>query len=183
MHIGLVERAQGGDQDAFAALATASVDRCYAVAYRILRDMHLAQDATQQALLSAWRDLPTLREPERFEAWLYRLVVRACYAQAGRDRRWEAGVRLIPSDRSMSGDSADAIADRDELERGFRRLTPEQRAVLVLHHYVGYQLTEIAEALGIPVGTARSRLHYATRQLRAAIEADARPTSPKERTA
>jgi RNA polymerase sigma-70 factor (ECF subfamily) len=83
----------------------------------------------------------------------------------------------------MSGDSADSIADRDELERGFRRLTPEQRAVLVLHHYVGYQLTEIAQTLGIPVGTARSRLHYATRQLRAALEADARPTSPKERTA
>ena len=183
MHAGLVERAQGGDQDAFAALASASVDRCYAVAYRILRDMHAAQDATQQALLSAWRDLPTLRDPERFEAWLYRLVVRACYAEASSNRRWGSGVRLIPSDRSTAPDAASAIADRDELERGFRRLTPEQRAVLVLHHYVGYQLTEIAETLGIPVGTARSRLHYATRQLRAAIEADGRPTSSKERTA
>ena len=183
MQAGLVERAQGGDQDAFASLAAASVDRCYAIAYRILRDMHQAQDATQQALLSAWRDLPTLRDPERFDAWLYRLVVRACYAEAGRDRRWGTGVRLIPSDSSSLPDSATAIADRDELERGFRRLAPEQRAVLVLHHYLGYQLTEIAATLGIPVGTARSRLHYATRQLRAAIEADARPTSPKERTA
>lgn len=183
MQAGLVERAQHGDQDAFALLASASVDRCYAIAYRILRDMHAAQDATQQALLSAWRDLPTLRDPERFEAWLYRLVVRASYAEAGRNRRWGSGVRLIPSDTSTAPDSAGAIADRDELDRGFLRLSPEQRAVLVLHHYLGYQLTEIAETLGIPVGTARSRLHYATRELRAAIEADARPTSPKERTA
>jgi RNA polymerase sigma-70 factor (ECF subfamily) len=183
MQAGLVERAQSGDQDAFAALAAASIDRCYAVAYRILRDMDLAQDATQLALLGAWRDLPTLRDPERFEAWLHRLVVRACYAEATRDRRWGTRVRLIPSDKSPVPDAASSIADRDELERGFRRLSPEQRAVLVLHHYLGYPLTEIAETLGIPVGTARSRLHYATRQLRAAIEADARPTSSKERTA
>ena len=183
MTTGLVERAQGGDQDAFAALVTASVDRCYALAYRILRDMHLAQDATQQAFLSAWRDLPTLRDPDRFEAWLYRLVVRACYAEATQNRRWGTGVRLISSDQSVGLDTATSIADRDELERGFRRLSPEQRAVLVLHHYLGYPLTEIAETLGIPVGTARSRLHYATRQMRAAVEADARPTNPKERTA
>lgn len=183
MQAGLVERAQGGDQDAFAQLAAASIDRCYAVAYRILRDMHLAQDATQQAMLSAWRDLPALRDPDRFEAWLHRLVVRACYAEASRDRRWGTGVRLIPSDQSTVSDAASSLADRDELERGFRRLSPEQRAVLVLHHYLGYPLTEIAATLEIPVGTARSRLHYATRQLRAAIEADSRPTSSKERTA
>jgi RNA polymerase sigma-70 factor (ECF subfamily) len=183
MQAGLVERAQRGDQDAFASLATASVDRSYALAYRILRDSQLAQDATQQALLSAWRDLPSLRDPERFEAWLHRLVVRACYAEASRDRRWESGVRLIPSDLSTVPDAATALADRDELERGFRRLSPDQRSVLVLHHYLGYPLTEIAEMLAIPVGTARSRLHYATRQLRAALEADARPTNPRERTA
>jgi RNA polymerase sigma-70 factor (ECF subfamily) len=183
MQAGLVERAQGGDQDAFAALATGSVDRCYAVAYRILRDMHLAQDATQSALLSAWRDLPTLRDPGRFEAWLYRLVVRAAYAEATHDRRSGTRVALIPSDDAGLPDATNVIADRDELERGFRRLPPDQRAVLVLHHYLGYPLTEIAEILEIPVGTARSRLHYATRQLRAAIEADARPTTSKERTA
>jgi RNA polymerase sigma-70 factor (ECF subfamily) len=183
MQAGLVERAQGGDQEAFAALASASVDRCYAVAYRILRDMHSAEDATQQALLSAWRDLPTLRDPERFEAWLYRLVVRACYAEATHDRRSGTRVGLIPADGSAVPDSASSIADRDELERGFRRLPPDQRAVLVLHPSRGYLLTDFAETLGIPVGPARSRLHYATRQLRAAIEADARPTSPKERTA
>jgi len=183
MQSGLVERAQRGDQGAFATLARDSVDRCYAIAYRILRDMHLAQDATQQALLGAWRDLPSLRDPERFDAWLYRLVVRASYAEATRERGSTGQVEFIPTIDGAGPDSTASIADRDELERGFRRLTPEARAVLVLHHYLGYPLTEIAGTLDIPVGTARSRLHYATRQLRAAIEADARPTSPKERTA
>ena len=183
MQAALVERARRGDQDAFATLATATVDRSYALAYRILRDPHLAQDATQQALLNAWQHLPALREPELFEAWLHRLVVRACYTEARRDRRWTARVRLIPSDTDTVADDAAAIADRDELERGFRRLSPEQRAVLVLHHYLGYPLTEIAATLEIPVGTARSRLHYATRELRAALEADARSTTAKERTA
>lgn len=183
MEPGLVERAQRGDQDAFAILAKDSVDRCYAIAYRILRDMHLAQDATQTALLGAWRDLPKLRDPERFDAWLYRLVVRAAYEEATRDRRSGVRVGLIPIDGSGIPDASTAIVDRDELERGFRRLTPELRAVLVLHHYLGYPLTEIATTLDIPVGTARSRLHYATRQLRAAIDADARSTTSKERTA
>jgi len=181
MQAALVERARKGDQDAFASLAAASIGRCYAVAYRILRDVHLAEDATQQALLGAWRDIPTLRDPARFDAWLHRLVVRACYAEASRDRRWGASVSLIPSDTSSVSDAATALADRDELERGFRRLSPELRSVLVLHHYLGYPLTEIAEIMDIPVGTARSRLHYATRQLRAAIDADARSTSSKER--
>lgn len=179
----LVERAQRGDQDAFASLAATSVDRCYALAYRILRDVQRAQDATQQALLGAWRDLPKLNDPERFEAWLHRLVVNACYAEARRDRHWFAKVGLIPSDTANAPDLALSVADRDEIERGFRRLSPEQRAVVVLHHYLGYPLTEIAVTLGIPVGTARSRLHYATRQLRAAIEADARPMTSEERTA
>jgi RNA polymerase sigma-70 factor, ECF subfamily len=183
MRVDLTERAQRGDQDAFSSLAAAHVDRCYALAYRILRDAQRAQDATQQALLNAWRDLPRLSDPERLEAWLYRLVVHACYAEARRDRRWVARVRLIPSDTASAPDSTISVADRDELERGFRRLSPEQRAVVVLHHHLGYPLTEIAATLGIPVGTARSRLHYAIRQLRAAIEADARPMSSKERTA
>ena len=181
--VDLVERASKGDQNAFATLATANADRCYALAYRILRDAQRAEDAAQQALLGAWRDLPTLKEPERFDTWLHRLVVHACYAEARRDRRWTAHVRLISTEPQIDPDTADSVAARDELERGFRRLSPEQRAVVVLHHHLGYPLTEIAATLGIPVGTARSRLHYAIRQLRAAIEADARPMTSKERTA
>jgi RNA polymerase sigma-70 factor (ECF subfamily) len=181
--VDLVERARRGDQDAFARLATANADRCYALAYRILRDAQRAEDAAQQALLGAWRDLPTLKDPERFDAWLHRLVVHACYAEARRDRRWIASVRLISTEPQLDPDTAISVAARDELERGFRRLSPEQRAVVVLHHHLGYPLTEIAATLGIPVGTVRSRLHYAIRQLRAAIEADARPMTSKERTA
>lgn len=183
MQAGLIERAQEGDQEAFASLASAFVDRSYALAYRILRDPHRAQDATQQALLNAWQKLPTLRDRNLFEAWLHRLVVHACYTEARGDRRWTARIRLIPDESASVSDSAESLADRDELERGFRRLSAEQRAVIVLHHYLGYPLTEIAATLEIPVGTARSRLHYATRQLRAAIEADARPASSKERIA
>jgi len=182
MELDLIERASGGDQEAFAALVTAHAGRCYALAFRILRDHEGAEDAAQQALVGAWRDLPSLKEPERFAGWLQRLVVHACYSEARRDRRWTARIRLITPAIERDADTADSIAVRDELDRGFRRLSPEQRAVVVLRHYLGYPLTEIADVLGIPVGTARSRLHYATRQLRAALEADARP-APEERTA
>lgn len=170
----LVERAADGDRDAFAALATASIDRCYALAYRVLRDPHRAQDATQQALLGAWRDLPALRDPERFDAWLSRLVIHACYVESRGERRWHAQIRAVPLDTPVTPDIARAVADRADLEYAFRRLTPEQRAVVVLHHHLGYPLTEIAATLGIPVGTARSRLHYAVRQLRTVLDADAR---------
>ena len=179
----LVERALQGDEEAFASLASASIDRCYAIAYRILRDSYRAEDATQQALLGAWRDLSKLKDPARFEAWLYRLVVNACYHESRRDRSWDARIRVIRTDRTTSPDPSIDIADQDELERGFRELSPEQRAVVVLHHYAGYSLAEIAEILGIPLGTARSRHHYAIRQLRASLEADARLTTNTERTA
>ena len=170
---GLVERAAQGDQEAFASLATDHVDRCYALAYRILRDPHRAQDATQQALLSAWRDLPTLRDLERFEAWLYRIVVHACYVESRTQRRWVSRVQVLSIVPSDIPDVATSVVRRDELERAFGLLTPEQRAVVVLHHHLGYPLTEIAATLDIPVGTARSRLHYAIRQLRVALDADA----------
>ncbi|MEO6350841.1 MAG: RNA polymerase sigma factor [Candidatus Limnocylindrales bacterium] len=128
-----VERAMRGDHDAFASLASGSVDRCYSLAYRILRDQHRAEDATQQALLGAWRDLPTLKDPERFDAWLHRLVVNACYAAARGDRRRSSRVRLILStDQSPDPDFERSVANRDELEGAFRRLTPERRAVVVL---------------------------------------------------
>ena len=171
MQLDLVERAQQGDQKAFASLAAAHVYRCYAIARRILRDPDRAEDAVQQALLGAWRDLPMLREPERFEAWLHKLVVNACYSEARGRRRWTALIHVLPIQTAFDPDVASSVAARDELEGAFRRLTPEQRAVVVLHHYQGYPLTEIAKTLGIPVGTARSRLHYAVRQLRSVLDA------------
>jgi RNA polymerase sigma-70 factor (ECF subfamily) len=180
----LVRRAMDGDQEAFATLAADSVDGCYRLAFRILRDPHRAQDATQQALLLAWRDLARLRDPERFDAWLHRLVVNACYSEARTERRWVARVRVLPTDDANEPDVARAVAARDELEGAFRKLTPEQRAVVVLHHHLGYPVTEIAATLGIPDGTARSRLHYAVRQLRAALDHEARSVATsEERTA
>ena len=172
VHRTLVERAAQGDRDAFAELAGQAIDRLYRVAYRISRDPEIARDATQQALLEAWRDLASLRDPDRWEAWTYRLLVRACYRESRRERRLGGNVRLLSIDRLTVPDAALSVADRDELDRAFRHLSPEQRAVVVLHHYVGLPLTEVAETLGIPAGTARSRLHSATRRLRAALEAD-----------
>jgi RNA polymerase sigma-70 factor (ECF subfamily) len=179
----LVVRAQAGDAHAFSVLASTAIDRLYAVAYRILRETELARDATQDALLEAWRDLPSLRDPGRWDAWTYRLVVHACYNQRRSERRLSAAIQFLGNDRSSFPDTALSVADRDELERGFRRLPAEQRAVVVLHHYLGLPLTEVADVLGIPAGTARSRLHHATRRLRAAIWADATlPAMREERT-
>lgn len=177
MDTGLVARAQRGDQEAFAELAAARADRFLATSHRILRDISLAEDATQQALLSIWRDLPQLRDPARFDAWSYRLLVRACYAEAGRSRRWTPNLRLLPADEPMTANGLDAIADRDQLERGFRRLSFDHRTVLVLQHYLDLSLAEIAEVLGIPEGTVASRIHHAIRGLRAALDADARPVT------
>ena len=168
----LVVRAAAGDQEAFASLAAGHIDRCYALAYRILRDPDRAQDASQQALLGAWRDLPTLRDPERFDAWLHRLVVHACYAESRGTQRWNTRLRLL-SLNNVEPDPASSVVDRQVLEDAFGRLSPEHRAVVVLHHHLGYPLTEIAATLGVPVGTARSRLHYAVRQLRTALHANA----------
>ena len=179
----LAERAQNGDRDAFAALVAMTSDRMYALAVRILRDSDLAEDALQGALITVWRQLPTLRDPGRFEAWARRLLIHACYAEARRRRAWTVNVRVLPVDGPAGPDGLLSIDDRDALDRAFRRLSIEQRAVFVLRHHVGLQLTEIADTLGIPAGTARSRLHYATRVLRAAIEADAVPVAPKGRLA
>jgi RNA polymerase sigma-70 factor, ECF subfamily len=177
----LVERAARGDQEAFAGLARLSSNRLFAIAWRILRDHHLAEDAVQQALITIWNELPRLRDPDRFEAWTYRLIVRQSMAEARRGRRG-ALVQLLPDDAdpSRAPDDFGAVADRDRIERGFRKLTPEQRAVLVLQHYSGLSLAEIADTLGIPIGTAGSRLHYATKALRTAIEADERPGTTAE---
>ena len=177
MDTDLVILAQKGDKGAFTALAAARVDRFIAVSNRILRDLALAEDATQQALLSIWRDLPQLRDPARFDAWSYRLLVRACYAEAGRTRRAGPNIHLLPTDEPMAADRLSAVVDRDQLERGFRRLSIDHRAVVVLHHYLDMPLDEVADVLGVPAGTVRSRLHHAMRGLRAALDADARPTA------
>jgi RNA polymerase sigma-70 factor (ECF subfamily) len=171
----LVTRAQHGDEQAFASLAVAAGNRLHAVAYRILRDTDLAEDATQQALLAIWRDLPHLRDPARFDAWSYRLLVRACYAEARRSRRTAPNLHLIEADEPMRVDGVSQVVDRDQLERGFRRLSIDHRAVVVLHHYLDLPLDQVAETLGLPAGTVRSRLHHAMRGLRAALDADARP--------
>jgi RNA polymerase sigma-70 factor, ECF subfamily len=169
----LVEAAQAGDREAYAILARTHGDRLFGLARRILRDHDRAEDAVQQTLVIAWRELPRLRDPERFTVWLHRTLVHACYAEAVRTRRLATIVRELPVDGSAFDDTL-AVDDRDRLERGFRRLPPDQRALLVLRHYLGLEPGEIAETLGIPPGTARSRLHYAHRAMRAALEADDR---------
>jgi len=173
----VVELAQHGDREAFAILARTHGDRLMAIAQRILRDVGQAEDAVQQTLVIAWRELPNLRDPDRFDAWLQRLLVNASYAEARRSRDWNANVRLLPVDGPAGLDESMSIDDRDRIDRGFRRLPPDQRAILVFTHYLALTPTEIAERLGIPVGTVRSRLHYAHRAMRAAIEADERPVA------
>jgi len=177
MDTDLVIRAQRGDRDAYAVLAAGIVDRFLAVARRILRDIDLAEDAAQQALVAVWQDLPKLRDPARFEAWSYRLLVRACYAEGRRERRWAPNLRLLPADQPIAPDGLSSVIDRDQLESAFRKLTLEHRAVVVLHHYMDLPLDRVADLLGIPVGTVYSRLHYAMRGLRAALDADARSTA------
>ena len=173
----LVIAAQHGDEEAFASLAVAVGGRLNAVAHRILRDLDLAEDATQQALLTIWKDLPQLRDPARFEAWAYRLLVRACYAQGRQTRRWVPSLTLLPADEPRAAEGMASVHDRDQLERGFRRLSIDHRAVVVLHHYLDLPIDEVAEALGVPIGTVRSRLYYAMRGLRAALDADAQPVA------
>ena len=170
----LVEAARRGDREAYADLIRPRGDRLFALAQRILRDVDRTEDAVQDALVIAWRDLPGLRDADRFDAWLYRLVVRPCVREAVRMRLVVTNLLMLPLDLPAPTDDFLSFADRDQLERGFRRLDPQQRAILALRHYAGYEPVEIAEILGIPAGTARSRLHHAHRAMRAALEADAR---------
>lgn len=168
----LVERAQRGDEEAFHELATLVGDRLFGLAYHVLRDPGAAEDAAQQALLDIWRQLPRLSDPDRFAAWSYRIVVRAAYAEVARRRKW-----LFGSFRAAdppAADHASSVVDRDQLERGFSRLSVEQRAVLALRYFADRTQEEIADILDLPVGTVRSRLHYGLQRLRAELEADAR---------
>jgi RNA polymerase sigma-70 factor (ECF subfamily) len=176
MDADLVIRAQHGDKAAYGLLAAGIADRFLAVARRILRDLDLAEDATQQALLAIWQDLPQLRDPARFEAWSYRLLVRACYAEGRKTRAWAPNLRLLPVDVPAAEDELGSVVDRDQLERGFRRLTLDHRAVVVLHHFLDLPVDRVAEILGIPAGTVHTRLRHAMRALRAALDADARPS-------
>jgi RNA polymerase sigma factor (sigma-70 family) len=177
MDTDLVILAQHGDKGAFGLIAAGVADRFLAVSRRILRDIDLAEDATQQALLAIWQDLPGLRDPARFDAWSYRLLVRACYAEGRKHRRWAPNLRIIPADEPITADAMSSVIDREQLERGFRRLSIDHRTVVVLYHYLEMPLDAIAETLDIPVGTAHSRLHHAMRGLRAALDADTRPAA------
>jgi RNA polymerase sigma-70 factor (ECF subfamily) len=179
----LVEAARRGDREAYADLIRPRADRLFAVAQRILRDVDRTEDAVQEALVIAWRDLPGLRDPDRFDAWLRRLLVRSCGAVAVRERRVGAPLRILPLDVAAPTDDYLSVADRDQLDRGFRRLPPQQRVLLALRHFEGLDPSEIAEILGIPAGTVRSRLHHAHRAMRAALEADARSIAAEGRSA
>jgi len=173
----LVERARGGDRDAFATLAADAIGRLFNLAQLMLRDRDQADDAVQETLVLAWRDLRGLRDPDGFDAWLHRVLVRCVYREAERERRRSTRTVHVQEIASRA-DTARDVEDRDVLDRGFCRLRPEHRAVLVLHHYLGFSDDEAAEALAVPAGTIKSRLHRATSALRAELDADARGTNP-----
>ena len=181
MDLAFVEAARSGDEEAFASIARGMADRLFVVAHRILRDAGRAEDAVQQTLVTAWRELPALRDTERFEAWIHRILVHACYAEAKRASRWSANVVALPIDGPTTRDNTLDVDTRDALDRGFRRLPTEQRAAFVLHHSLGWSVAEIAKSLGVPTETIKSRIRYATSTLRAALEADARTISATSR--
>jgi RNA polymerase sigma-70 factor (ECF subfamily) len=179
----LVDRAKRGDAEAFDALARLVGDRCMAIAVRILRDADLADDAVQTALITAWRDLRTLRDSDRFEPWLHRILTRECYAEARRRTHRSGVVRVLATREADPGDVL-GVDVRDQLERAFRRLTLEQRAVLVFHHYLGLSTADVADRLDLPIGTVKSRLHHALTAMRASLAADDRtPSLSQERPA
>ena len=170
----LVVRASAGDHDAFASLATDAYGRLHRTARLILRNEDRASDAVQEALTSAWLHIRAVREPDRFDAWLNRLVVRACHTELRRAKRRPIEVHVDTIEPPGVNDSTGSFADRDQLEHGFARLSAEHRAVLVVHHYLGLADAEAATVLEVPVGTYKSRLNRAHLALRAALEADER---------
>ena len=171
-------RARGGDRDAFAELAARSIGRLTAVARMILRDEYAAQDAVQETFIDVWRSLPGLRDPDRYDAWVRRILVRACFATLRRTKQVKAiEIELTPADEPTTSGGERALDIHDQLERGLARLSAEQRAVVVLVYYLDLPLADAAQALGVPLGTTKSRLNRATQALRAAIEADDRAPS------
>jgi RNA polymerase sigma-70 factor (ECF subfamily) len=173
---GYVERAKRGDHDAFAVLIDMAIARLDAAARLILRDPELARDAVQETLIRAWRDLPGLRDPDRFDAWLYRLTVNACLDLARRQRRRPIEVEISALDSPAAPDVSGALADRELLDGALRRLDPGHRAVVALHYLLGMPLPEVAASLHIPLGTAKSRLHYALAAMRTTVLAEPEPT-------
>jgi RNA polymerase sigma-70 factor (ECF subfamily) len=181
----LVERAIAGDKGAFSSLVEASASQQYAIASLILRDRDRAQDAVQDALILAWRNIAALRVPDAWDAWLRRLTVRACFATSRRERR-RGRVELhvmLASEPAAPGDAIATLAERDRLARALDHLGIEQRAVVVLVYYLGLSLSDAATSLDIPVGTAKSRLHRGLQVLRRAIDmpAPAADALPVER--
>jgi RNA polymerase sigma-70 factor, ECF subfamily len=168
----LVERARNGDHDAFAELARAAVVRLDRAARLILRDPELARDAVQDGLIRAWRDLPGLRDPGRFDAWLHRLTVNSCLDLVRRRRRRPMEVELSPIHHPTIADASATVARRDLVENVLNALDPEERAVVVLHYYLGLPLTDVAASLRIPAGTVKSRLHRALGEMRVAIKTE-----------
>jgi RNA polymerase sigma factor (sigma-70 family) len=166
----LVERAGRGDHDAFAELVRASIARLDAAARLILHDPELARDAVQEALVGAWRDLPGLRDPDRFDAWIHRITVRSCLSILRRRRRRVVEVELTSTADVPVGDIGSFVVDRDQVERALRRLDPDWRAIVVVHYFLGLPLPETAEVLGIPLGTVKSRLHRSLAAMRAELE-------------
>jgi RNA polymerase sigma-70 factor, ECF subfamily len=169
---GLVERARDGDRDAFTALIDMSIAKLDTAARLTLRDPDLARDAVQDALVRAWRNLPALRNPERFDAWLYRLTINACLDLARRRQRRRIEVDLSTVDLGGAVDVADGVADRDLIDAVLQRLDAPHRAVIVMHFYLGMSMADVASSLGIPAGTARSRLHYSLAAMRGVVVAD-----------
>jgi RNA polymerase sigma-70 factor, ECF subfamily len=175
---GLVERARDGDHDAFTTLIDVCIGRLDAAARLVLRDPELAGDAVQDTLIRVWRDLPGLRDPDRFDAWLHRLLMNACLDLARRRRRRPIEVDLLPTDVIATRDVARDVANRDMVDAALQRLEPAHRAVVVMHFFLGMPLSEVAAILSIPLGTAKSRLHYSLAAMRATV-VDDHPIDPR----
>jgi RNA polymerase sigma-70 factor (ECF subfamily) len=179
----LIDRAKRGDHDAFGELVDGSLRRLDAAARLILRDPDLAEDAVQESLIRAWRDLRGLRDPDRFDAWISRLTVNVCLDLVRRRRRRPIEVQLSPIDSTNVPDHASVFADRELLDAALRRLDPNHRAVVAMHYLLGMSLHEVAASLGIPYGTAKSRNHYALSAMRSGADIGTHPvptTNPGE---
>ena len=168
----LVERASRGDHEAFGLLVGGHLARLDTAARLILRDPDLARDAVQDGTLRAWKNLRGLRDPSRFDAWLHRLIVNACLDIARKRRGRSFEVELTPHHDAPIPDHTSRVADALYVERMLAAVDPAQRAVVVLHFYLDLTLPETAAALGIPVGTAKSRLNRALGAMRIRLADD-----------